>query len=71
MKKGTLVKLKGDAGGWFGYGLVVELSGSRMCRVLWTKDFVTNCDDPFLNVDDDLIWNSNLVVIQEPTPKTI
>ena len=71
MKKGTLVKLKGDDGAWFGYGLVVELSGSRMCRVLWTKDFVTNNNDPFLDSDDDLICNSNLVVIQEPETKTI
>jgi|TARA_Y100000310_G_C20451952_1_gene701186 hypothetical protein len=71
MKKGTLVKLKGDDDAWFGYGLVVELSGSRMCRVLWTKDFVTNNNDPFLDPDDDLIWNSNLVVIQEPETKSI
>tara|TARA_R110001599_G_scaffold73776_2_gene203919 strand:- start:2458 stop:2667 length:210 start_codon:yes stop_codon:yes gene_type:complete len=69
MKKGTLVKLKGDDEAWFGYGLVVELSGSRMCRVLWTKDFVTDNNNPSL--DDDLIWNSNLIVIQEPSPKTI
>jgi len=71
MKKGTLVKLKGDDDAWFGYGLVVELRGSRMCRVLWTKDFVTNNNDPFLDPDDDLIWNSNLVVIQEPETKSI
>ena len=69
MKKGTLVKLKGDDEAWFGYGLVVELSGSRMCRVLWTKDFGADNNNPSL--DDDWIWNSNLIVIQEPSPKTI
>jgi len=71
MKKGTLVKLKGDDGAWFGYGLVVELSGSRMCRVLWTKDFGVENTDPFLDPKDDWIWNSNLVAIQEPETKTI
>jgi hypothetical protein len=71
MKKGTLVKLKGDDGGWFGYGLVVELSGSRMCRVLWTQDFGAENTDPFLDPKDDWIWNSNLVAIQEPETKTI
>ena len=71
MKKGTLVKLKGDDGGWFGYGLVVELNGSRMCRVLWTADSINENNDPFLDPENDWIWNCNLVVIQEPEPKTI
>ena len=64
MKKGDLVKLKG--GGvtcWFGYGIVVELSGSRMCRVMWSKDFGKNKEVP--HPDDDWMWNTNLELINE------
>ncbi len=62
MKKGDLVKLKGDNHDWFGAGIVVELDGSRMCKVLWSKSFSTK---DISYPDDELIWNTNLELINE------
>tara|TARA_Y100000310_G_scaffold300942_1_gene336989 strand:- start:765 stop:995 length:231 start_codon:yes stop_codon:yes gene_type:complete len=74
MKKGDLVKLKGDNDHWFGPGIVVELDGSRMCKVLWSKDFgSTDNAVPGLIVysDNDLIWNTNLEIINGSDGTTI
>ena len=62
MKKGDLVRLKGDNDHWFGPGIVVELDGSRMCKVLWSKKF---SPQDISYPDDELIWNTNLEIINE------
>ena len=71
MRKGDLVRLKGDHDNWFGPGIVVELNGSRLCKVLWSKDFgSTGNPDPVVYSDDDWIWNTNLEIIHGTTIQT-
>ena len=68
MKKGDLVKLKGDDTGWFGYGIIIECDGSRLVKVLWSEDAMNgrSCNpDPLVDPNDDWLWNTNLILVQE------
>jgi hypothetical protein len=68
MKKGDLVKLKGDDTGWFGYGIIIKCDGSRLVKVLWSEDAMNgrnNNPDPFVDANDDWLWNTNLVLVKE------
>ena len=68
MKKGDLVKLKGDDTGWFGYGIIIKCDGPRLVKVLWSENALFDTSgnsDPFVSLDDDWLWNTNLVLIQE------